>query len=154
MKTMEKKSVKRTMQRLFILLMVGTVTLGSCSKDDDAEKPDGKGIDVAVGTYKGKINVWGDLPNTNQSEFFDVVLTVTKVDNEHVKVTAKTGEPYSAVTEKTIKVRAEEYLGDIYSVIGDLQGTFWYHSDTKTVDINTNKQSATDIHYTFEGAKQ
>ncbi|WP_223857515.1 hypothetical protein [Sphingobacterium micropteri] len=151
---MEKMNVKRIMQHLLFLLLVGMVTLSGCSKDDDTEQPDGKSIDIAVGTYKGKLTVWGDLPNTDQNEFFDAVITVTKADNEHLKVTAKTGEPYSAVTEKTIKVQAEEYLGDIYHVIGDLQGSFWYHTDTKTVDISTNKQRETDVHYTFEGAKQ
>ena len=154
MKMMRKVNVKQTMQRLFLLMLVGTVTLNGCSKDDDTEQPETKSIDVTIGTYQGKLTVWGDLPNTDEDEFFDAVITVTKVDNEHLKVTVKTGEPYSAITEKTIKVRAEEYLGDIYHVIGDLQGSFWYHADTKTVDISTNKQRETDIHYTFEGAKQ
>jgi hypothetical protein len=147
MKTMRKINVKQTMQHLFLLLLVGTVTLSSCSKDDDDKV--GGGIDVAVGTYKGKLSI-----RPSHGEFFDAVLIVTKVDNQYIKITAKSGEPYSNITEKTIKVESQDYNGDVNSVIGSLEGVFWYHAETKTLDVTTNKQSETDIYYYFEGAKQ
>ncbi|WP_413512977.1 hypothetical protein [Myroides odoratus] len=151
------KNIKLKISLLATLALVSMGTLvTSCSSSDDNGGPDlpEKGvIDDAIGTYKGTMRVHDDIAGTDKYEFYDVVMLVTKVDNQHVKVTAKSNEVYSVVAEKVIKVEGN-YNKDITSVTGDLSGFFWYHSDTKTVDIHANKQAATEIIYTFEGSKQ
>lgn len=151
------KKIKSTISLLAIMALMTTSTLvTSCSSSDDnggPNLPEKGAIEDALGTYKGMMRVHDDIAGSDKYEFYDVVMLVTKVDNQHVKVTAKSNEVYSVVAEKIIKVEGN-YNKDITSVTGDLSGFFWYHSDTKTVDIHANKQAEIEIIYTFEGSKQ
>lgn len=148
---MKKMNFKKSSIVVVMLLVVNGFMV-SCSKDSGEEKNQGT-IDIAVGTYKGTLNVYGDLHNSEQYKFYDAVLIVTKVDKDHLKVTAKSGEDYSAVTEKVFKV--EPFVEtDVHSVIGNLSGSLWYTADAKSIYVQTEAQSATDIEYSFDGAKQ
>lgn len=147
------------MKRLkrFTLILVGlTLSLGiiGCSSNDDNYDQSGPGtIDVAIGTYKGKISSYRSLPDTNENNFYNAELTVSKVDNQHVKITVKSGEAYSILTEKIMKV-SNDYDNMVRSVIGEINGDFWYVHDTKTLTLYTNQTTETDYDYSFEGVKQ
>ena len=139
-----------------VAVMATSAFVTSCSSSDDnggIDLPERGSIDAAVGMYKGSMRVYDDFTGTGKYEFFDVIIQVTKVDAQHVKVTAKSGEIYSRVTEKVMKVEGN-YNNDITTVTGDLSGIFWYHADTKTMDVHTTKQAEGEIIYVFEGAKQ
>jgi len=127
----------------------------SCNSDDapNYEQPGAGSIDVAVGTFKGKITSYKQLPNTSEYTFYDAVVIVTKVDDQHLKITTKSGEPYSALTEKTLKV-SNEYDNMVRTVIGEINGDFWYTHDTKSLTFYTNDSSVGDYDYGFEGIKQ
>ncbi|QIG88398.1 hypothetical protein G6R40_01435 [Chryseobacterium sp. POL2] len=146
---MNKVSSKIAMLSVLSTLTFGTIAT-SCSKDEERhDEVVTTKIDEAVGTYKGKLT----SPNLDDYEHFDVVMYVTKVDDQHLKVTAKTGEAYSTVTSKTFKVE-NLYNGDIHNVSGILEGYFWYTKEVKTLEMGTQKQSATDVTFYFDGVKQ
>lgn len=146
---MKKITTKIAFLSLVSVLMVGTMTT-SCSNDDKPGEEQTKGtIDAAVGTYKGKLR----SVDLDQYEHFDAIIMVTKVDNQHLKVEAKSGETYSAVTAKIFKVVNSDN-GDVNNAFGILEGHFWYTADVKNLEMGTERQSATDINYIFEGVKQ
>jgi len=132
------------------LLSIGTITT-SCSSDNntDYEQPTSGSIDAAVGTYKGKLR----SSYLNQYEYFDAIVIVTKVDNQHLKIEAKSGEAYSSVTPKIFKVE-NGYNNNINSVSGVLEGYFWYTAEVKTLEMSTNQQAETEINFFFDGIKQ
>ena len=73
----------------------GTLTT-SCSKSDDQQdsQPPKEGvIDVAVGTYKGKLYLDTYNP-VDVNEWYDAILVVTKEGKDKLKVQAKSGEAY------------------------------------------------------------
>lgn len=147
---MRKVNAKIALLAFASVLTLGTLTT-SCSKDDkDGHEQPKKGtIDDAVGTYKGKLRA-SDL---DQYEYFDAVVIVTKVDDQHLRVAPKSGEAYSSVTPKTFKVD-HSFGGNIQSVSGILEGYFWYTSDVKTLEMATRQQAQTDVIYLFDGVKQ
>lgn len=149
LKSMNKVNSKIAFLGVLSLLIFGTLAT-SCSKDDDKQEEPVKGtIDAVVGTYKGSLRASG----LAQYEYFDAILIVSKVDNNHVKVVAKSGENYSSITPKTFKVEASSN-GDVNSAYGILEGYIWYTSDVKTLEMSSKKQAATDIYYLFDGVKQ
>lgn len=133
------------------LLSIGTITTSCSSSDDNTnyEQPTPGTIDAAVGTYKGKLR----SSYLDQYEYFDAVVIVTKVDNQHLKVEAKSGEAYSSVTPKTFKVESG-FNNDINSVNGIIEGYFWYTAEVKTLELSTNQQAETEINFLFDGVKQ
>src|SRR5690606_21103208 len=102
---MKKKIIKNF---AFILITLAfPITLSSCSNDDGTfnyTEPQSGSIDIAIGTFKGTLATFRSLPNTDQSYYYDAEIIVTKVDDQHVKITAKPGEAYSGVTERILKV--------------------------------------------------
>lgn len=141
---------------LAICALIGTATITtSCSSDDDnnVELQTGN-LDAMVGSFKGKITAYQALPGTAEREFFNATIVVTKVGNDKIKVTAKTGEAYSSITEKTIAVMVLPGSKNIASATGDVNGTFVFNGETKSLNLITNKQAAADITFTFEGNKQ
>lgn len=126
---------------LFFALV--SVAISSCSKDDDG--PSG-GIDAAVGTYIGTIDLIGD------QKFFNAIVVVSKVDNEHIKIAAKSGEDYSMVTAKTVKVTNNS--GYSIQTVNDPNGTFLYVINDKTVTLLTTETQEGDIVFKFDGTKQ
>lgn len=140
-----KKSILKTAG----IIAIAVFGLVSCSSDDSNNGPGGGGgIDTAVGTYKGTLDPLGDGPN-----YFDAILIVTKVDGTHLKITPKSGEPYSNYTSKTMKV----YNASNQAIFGDgniPEGTFSYTISSKTLLVQTQEQSTTDLTYTFQGTKQ
>jgi len=132
----------------FVLLF--TTLVAGCSKDTNDNPAPGNGtIDAAVGTYKGKLSS-SDL---DEFEHFNAVLIVSKVDNQHVKMVAKSAEAYSSVTEKVFKLE-HKAGGDVRSADRNLEGYFWYAADGKILDVGTSRQDDGDIGYQFKGVKQ
>lgn len=153
---MKKVNAKITLLALASVLTLGTLTT-SCSKDDDNghEQPAQGTINAAVGTYKGKLSTF----DTNGVyEWFDAIVVVTKEGSNKLKVTAKSGEEYSYVTPKTFTVETGAFFGentqDIVSLTGSLEGIFHYYGSNKNISVFTDEQSATDVHFRFEGVKQ
>lgn len=128
-----------------LIIIFALISFVGCSKDkDDNPGSDSGSIDVAIGTFKGTMRISG-------TNYFNVILTVSKVDNKRVKVVAKSGEPYSGVTAKTIQVKA-----DVSGVVdgNDDQGYFSYEIEKKNLTVLTNQTAASEIAYGFEGVKQ
>lgn len=142
---------KLTFVGILSLLSIGTITTSCSSSDDNTnyEQPTSGTIDAAVGTYKGKLR----SSLLEQYEYFDAVVIVTKVDNQHLKVEAKSGEAYSSVTSKTFKVE-NSYNNNINNVNGILEGYFWYTAEVKTLELGTNQQAEGEINFLFDGLKQ
>lgn len=151
---MKKTILKKVKQIVSVFLF--SLGIISCSNNDDGpnyEQPGPGSIDVAVGTFKGKITSYKQLPNTTEYTFYDAIVTVSKVDHQHIKITTKSGEAYSILTEKTLKV-ANEYNNMVRTVIGEINGDFWYTHDTQSLTFYTNDTAESDYDYSFEGVKQ
>lgn len=153
---MIKLNAKIALLAVASVLTFGTITTG-CSKDDNDghEEPIKGTIDVAVGTYKGKLS----SSNTNGSyEWFDAIVIVTKEGTNKLKVSAKSGEEYSYVTPKTFTVETGAFFGentqDIVSLTGSLEGVFHYYGSNKNIRVITDKQAETDVYFNFDGVKQ
>ena len=153
---MKNVNTKFALLALASVLTLGTLTT-SCGNDDDngSEQPAQGTIDAAVGTYKGKLSTF----DTNGVyEWFDAIVIVTKEGSNKLKVTAKSGEEYSYVTPKTFTVETCACFGentqDIVSLTGSLEGIFHYYGSNKNISVSTDEQSATDVHFRFEGVKQ
>lgn len=153
---MKKVNAKFALLALASVLTLGTLTT-SCSKDDDngSEQPAQGTIDAAVGTYKGKLRT---VEKYGVYEWYDAIVIVTKEGSNKLKVTAKSGEEYSYVTPKTFTVETGAFFGentqDIVTLSGSLEGYFLYYGSNKNISVTTNKQSATEIEFNFEGVKQ
>ncbi len=154
---MKKLSTKITFLGILSVLALGTVTT-SCSKDDKDGHEQTKGsIDVAVGTYKGKLYTPPSHPD-EVYEWYDAIIIVTKEGSDKLKVTAKSGEAYSRVTSKVFTVETGAFFGestqDIASLSGSLEGFFHFFGSNKNLSITTIKQSETDVAFNFDGVKQ
>ena len=154
---MRKLNTRFALLALATVLALGTVTT-SCSKNDDNdgyEHPTQGSIDAAVGTYKGKLRA---VETYGVYEWYDAIVIVTKEGSNKLKVTAKSGEEYSHVTPKTFTVETGAFFGentqDIVSLTGSVEGYFLYYGSNKNISVTTNKQSATEIEFNFEGVKQ
>lgn len=148
---------KSLLRKVKLMTTIFTLCVGfvACDSDDGGnyEQPGPGSIDVAVGTFKGKISSYKQLPNTTEYTFYDAIVTVTKVDDQHLKITTKSGEKYSLLTEKTLKV-ANEYDNMVRTVIGEINGDFWYTHNTKSLIFYTKDTNEGDYDYSFEGTKQ
>lgn len=152
---LKKKVLKGLGIFLFLGMMVG------CGSDDgptpNPGPPTGGDISIAVGTFKGSITVYPP-DNSPSAEYFDAEVTVTKVSNNQLKVTAKAGEPYSIVTPKTFNVNYSSAgmndLQGVTAVPGSPEGLFLYNNQNKSLNMITEKQSATEVTFSFEGTKQ
>lgn len=153
---MKNVNTKFALLALASVLTLGTLTT-SCSKDDDngSEQPAQGTIDAAVGTYKGNLRA---VETYGVYEWYDAIVIVTKEGSNKLKVTAKSGEEYSHVTPKTFTVETGAFFGentqDIVSLTGSVEGYFLYYGSNKNISVTTNKQSATEIEFNFEGVKQ
>jgi len=155
---MKKVNTKFALLALASVLTLGTLTT-SCSKDDDngSEQPAQGTVDAAVGTYKGKLHT---SPSNADGvyEWYNAIVIVTKEGSNKLKVTAKSGEEYSYVTPKTFTVETGAFFGentqDIATLSGSLEGFFHYYGSNKNISVTTNKQSATEIEFNFDGVKQ
>lgn len=137
--------IQKWMYRFFLILFVG-VFLTSCKNDDDDDSNPGTGntIDVVVGTFKGTLNVAGQ-------DYFNAIVMVSKVDDSHVKVQAKTNEAYSFVTTKTLSAVNTQGVGVVGS---SSDGSISYLISTKALTVSTQKTSETDKIYLFQGTQQ
>ena len=144
---MKTAKFKISILNVLIVFFTSAFFIG-CSKDDDGG-PNDTGIDVATGTFKGTLEI-----NTGAgSTHYNAIITVSKVSNNQVKITAKSGEAYSQVTAKTIQVSTSGIEGE--GVHGDdPQGYFMYEIANKRLKVLTKETANTDIAYEFEGAKQ
>lgn len=152
------RKVRAKISRLGLVLAFVTLT-ASCSKDDNDgyEQPIKGSIDVAIGTYKGKLYISPSQPNEIH-EWYDAVVIVTKEGANKLKVVAKSGEAYSKVTPKVFTVETGAFFGentqDIASLTGSVEGFFHYYGANKNISVTTNKQAATEIEFEFDGVKQ
>jgi len=143
---MEKNGIKKLVLGAALVLGTGLFFIGCKSSNDSDNNPSGS-IDPVVGTFKGTIED-GENPDI---KYYNAVVIVSKVDDSRVKVTPKSGEAYSGYTTKTIKVANP--VGA--SVVGsDEQGSVAYLIDTKSLNVSTEKNSAQDKTYIFNGSKQ
>jgi hypothetical protein len=141
---MKAMRIQKWMYRFFLILFVG-VFLTSCKNDDDDDSNPGTGnIDVVVGTFKGTLNVAGQ-------DYFNAIVMVSKVDDSHVKVQAKTNEAYSFVTTKTLSAVNTQGVGVVGS---SSDGSISYLISTKALTVSTQKTSETDKIYLFQGTQQ
>ncbi|WP_306566908.1 hypothetical protein [Flavobacterium lindanitolerans] len=132
------------------IIAIALFGLASCSSDDSNNGPGGGGsIDAAVGTFTGKLTI-GNGPNAGQ-EFFNATIIITKVSGNQLKVEAKSGEAYSGVTAKTMKVYNN--AGDIMADGNIPEGTIVYKKSSKSLTLLTKEQAASDIIFLYEGAK-
>ncbi|MEY8760260.1 hypothetical protein [Chryseobacterium tongliaoense] len=137
--------IHKWMYKLFLILFIGAVFVSCNNDDDDNSNPAAdNSINAVTGTFKGTLNIGGQ-------DYYNAIVTVTKVDNSHVKVQAKSGEAYSSVTTKTLS--AVNPVG--VSIVGsDSEGSISYLMSTKALTVSTQKTSATDIIYLFQGTQQ
>lgn len=155
--------MRKVNAKIGVLALASVLTFGtfitSCNKDDNDlyEQPQQGTIDVAVGTYKGKLYTRPSNP-IDTHEWYDAIVIVTKEGNNKLKVTAKSGEEYSHVTSKTFTVETGAFFGentqDIASLSGSVEGYCHYYGSNKNLSVTTNKQAATEIEFNFDGVKQ
>lgn len=154
---MKKVNTKIAFLGILAALTFGTVATSCSSDDDDYDQPAQGSIDVAVGTYKGKLYTPRSYSG-DKYEWFDAIVIVTKEGNDKLKIAAKEGEEYSFVTPKTFTVETGAFFGantqDIVSLSGSLEGSFHYYGSNKNISVLTKEQSETDIYFTFDGVKQ
>lgn len=138
------KFMKRNSFLAVLFFVFASIAFVSCSKDDD-NSPSG-GIDDAASTYVGTLKIFGG------KEYYNAEINVTKVDDSHLKITAKTGEEYSVVAAKTMKVE-RNYNVSINTLV-EPNGTFLYSIADKTVVLYTEKTQEGEVTYSFEGRKK
>jgi hypothetical protein len=127
-------------------LLVLTV-LFSCSKDDNPSSgnSDESAASRVAGTYKGTLDA--------TQEYFNATIIISKESGNKVRVTAKSGEPYSTVTAKTFTIKAISGSDDAESISG-VEGTLVYDHSAKNIVIATRAGSSGDVTYNFRGTKQ
>ena len=140
------KFMKRNSFLTVLFFVCASVLFASCSKDDDG--PSGGSIDVAVGTYVGTI----DMLDAMGTKHYDAVIIVSKVDNNHLKVEAKAGQPYSNITAKTLQVATNGNIS--VQANADPNGILLYAIAEKSLKIVTKDTKADDVVYSFDGKKQ
>lgn len=140
-----KKFMTRNGFLAVLFLACATLVFSSCSKDDD-NGPSGGSIDAAVGTYIGTIKVIGG------EEYFNAIINVSKVDGSHLKIQAKSGEDYSVVATKTMKVSNTHNIS--INTLNEPNGDFLYSIDEKTVILLAKRTQEGEIEYSFQGTKQ
>ncbi len=146
---MKKINLKRLSFAPVCIFILGML-LGGCSKDDN-DTPGSNNIDIAVGTFKGNLTVF-DRPSSPSSQiYYNAIVTVTKVGDNQLKVTAKTGEAYSDATPATF-TDARYQNGIVQS--NTVSGSLVYLGSNKELSVTTDKQTATDRSFTFTGTKQ
>ena len=148
-------------KKISLFLIVTSISLGftNCSSDDDSPSNPNQGtgnIDIALGNFKGRIQI--NNPDLSTNEYFDAEVIVTKIDNEKLRVTPKTGQPYSSANPKTFTVlynsAPNNQLMSVQSIPGSLEGYFIYSHNNTSLNIATIRQSATEVTFSFEGTKQ
>lgn len=130
---------------MMALLFLG---ITSCSKDDSGDdNPKETSIDAVVGTFKGTLEVFRESGPTQ--EYYNAIVTVSKVGEKEIKVTPKSGEAYSDASPETFNIQTLNEIG-LYSTNSRL---IFQNADKSLVFI-TNKDQADEIIFHFEGTKQ
>jgi len=80
-------------------------------------------------------------------EYFNAIITVTKVDDGKIKA----GEAYSRATAKTFPV---QNVSNIHISGQGPMGSFTYKLDDKNIQISTEAEASGDVVYLFQGTKQ
>ncbi|MDR2284065.1 MAG: hypothetical protein LBE37_12695 [Sphingobacterium sp.] len=140
-----KKFMKRNSFLAVMFFACASLVFASCSKDDD--KAPASGIDEAVGTYVGTLKI-----SPGGKEYYNAEIIVTKVDDSHLKMTAKAGEEYSVVTVKTMKVERNHDVS--VNTLVEPNGTFLYSIADKNIVMYTQKTQEGEVTYSFEGRKK
>jgi len=136
--------MKMKLMYAVVLALVAFAFVG-CSKDKDEPIQTGGSIDVAVGKYKGKV----EIPGTNA--LFDQSVTVTKVSNDRVKV---------SFDNKSLKVADREFnvtnQGGMFvqGAVGATGGSFLFDIKEKSLLTQFTVMAAGERLVTFNGDKQ
>ncbi len=138
-----KKFMKRNSFLAVMFFACASLVFASCSKDDDKAP---SGIDEAVGTYVGKLKVFGG------KEYLNAEINVSKVDGSNLKIAAKSGEEYSVVATKTMRVE-RNYNVSIGTLL-EPNGSFMYSIADKSIIMHTEDTQEGEIAYSFEGKKK
>lgn len=135
------------------------VTAVSCGSDDGPVTPgiDKGDISIATGTFTGTITVY--VPGQTAKEYFNAEVTVTKVSDNQLKVTPKSGQAYSVAAPKTFQVvysyaAGQADLQSVTHVAGSPEGVFVYNNQNKSLGVGTEQQSASEVTFSFDGTKQ
>ncbi|MDQ1149175.1 hypothetical protein [Sphingobacterium zeae] len=127
-----------------VVLALVTFAFVGCSKDDDNTVPTSGSIDVAVGTYKGKVQVGGN-------EFFDQMVVVSKVSNERVKVSFSNKSLNVADREFNVSNQSGMF---IQGAVGATGGSFLFDIKEKSLLTQFTVMAEGERLVTFTGDKQ
>jgi hypothetical protein len=144
-----KKIVLKPLTFLAVCVFFAGLLVSGCKKDDT---PGTSNIDVATGTFVGTLKVFDRPTSPSSQEYYNAVVTITKVGDNQLKVTAKTGEAYSDATPKTFTDVRYQSGGAVQS--NSVAGSLAYLERNKEIIVVTEKQAATERSFTFTGTKQ
>ena len=139
------KSISKNLSLLFFTLVL-TLIFSCKGKNVPSNDSDEAAASRIVGTYKGTVDI-------TSTEYFNAIIQVTKENGNKVKVTAKSGEPYSNVTSKIFTIKAIQGSNDA-EAIGAPEGTLIYDHAAKNIAIVTLPTASGDISFNFSGTKQ
>ena len=139
------KSIIKNLSLLFFTLVL-TLIFSCKGKNVPSNDSDEAAASRIVGTYKGTVDI-------TSTEYFNAIIQVTKENGNKVKVTAKSGEPYSNVTSKIFTIKAIQGSNDA-EAIGAPEGTLIYDHAAKNIVIVTQATASGDISFNFSGTKQ
>lgn len=139
------KSISKNLSLLFFTLVL-TLVFSCKGKNVPSNDSDEAAAGRIVGTYKGTVDI-------TSTEYFNAIIQVTKENGNKVKVTAKSGEPYSNVTSKIFTIQAIQGSNDA-KAIGAPEGTLIYDHAAKNIAIVTLPTASGDISFNFSGTKQ
>lgn len=135
-----------------VYIFIAGILFTGCKKDGDSPIPGANNIEVAVGTFKGKITVLDRPgPGSASQEYFNAIIMITKVGSNQLKITPKASEAYSDATPRTFTdVR---YLNGVVQS-NTVTGSLVYLESNKELSVSTEKQTASDRSLIFTGVKQ
>ncbi len=125
-----------------ILLALVVCTFTACSKDDEVS---GGGIDVAVGTYKGTIDIIGG------AEVFNQELIVIKLSNDRIRVTA--ADASLNLPAKELQVSNVGNMS-VQASATEPQGAFIFTMENRGLKFLSKRTEEGQLQYSFEGTKQ
>jgi len=132
--------------KLFLqaITLFAVIFLIGCSKDEDKTPSNGT-IDVAVGTYKGTIDIIGGTKK------FDEILVVSKLSATRIRV--KVQNSSLNLADRDIDVMNNSNIS-IQALATEPQGLFIYTLQNKSLNFLSKQTAEGQLQYSFEGVKQ
>lgn len=126
----------------FALVCILLAFVGCSDKEDG---PSSNGIDAAIGTYTGTIDIIGDLDNK-----FNEKITVTKVSENRIRVAVVNGSLNLPTKEFNVTNNANI---SIQSASTEPAGLFIYEVGNKSLSFLSKQTAEEEKMYKFEGTK-